>query len=136
MDQQNVANEWADETVEQPAVTPEANAEQEPVATEPTKKRWNKAAILGTAAACLVSGGAGFAIGANSGDRPGAPFFDQRSEHFGPEGQFGPGGQRLPRPGDEDLNGNGIEDHHELNRSSDLEGSELEGDDELEGTNA
>lgn len=140
MTNQEIANEWADGNQPAPAedVVPEASPEANDVTVAPTRKGWNTKLLAGVAAAALVAGGAGYAIGAAFNDHPADSFLEERGEHFGPDGKFGPGGQHPPRPGDQDLNGNGIEDHHEINGGDDdLNGSDdLAGGDDLSGSNA
>ncbi|MEN9710326.1 MAG: hypothetical protein RL441_318 [Actinomycetota bacterium] len=148
MTNQEIANEWADGNRPAPAedVAPEANAEVNNAADDatdnatdaPTRKSWNKMLLAGVAAAVLVAGGAGYAIGTAFNDHPADSFLEERGEHFGPDGQFGPGGQHPPRPGDQDLNGNGIEDHHEINGGDDdlNDSDDLAGGDDLSGSNA
>ena len=101
MTNQEIANEWADGNQPAPAedVAPEANAEVDNAADDatdnatdaPTRKSWNKKLLAGVAAAVLVAGGAGYAIGTAFNDHPANSFLEERGEHFGPDGQFGPG---------------------------------------------
>lgn len=129
MDQQGVAHDWANEqTAEQAAVDAAAvHGSDQPR----PKQKWTKPGILGLIAAALAAAGIGYGIGATTNDNDNPPFFDGPGGHSRRDGQFAPDGQRPPRPGDQDLNGNGIEDHHEQNGGDDLSGT-----DDLAGANA
>ena len=130
MNDQNTANDWAEPGESTP--TTDAVAETPEAAPTKNKKKWSTAAVAGIAAACLASGAIGFGIGNYTSHHDGPRQFSEAPDvHFGPEGQhgpdgrrgpgghggpdgqFGPNGQMPPRPGDADLNNNGIEDHRE-----------------------
>ena len=127
MNDQHDANAWAEpgeSTPENEPVNAEASAETNAAAESSVapQKKWSRAVIAGVMAACFATGAAGYAIGAYATHNDGPAHFlgGGPDGHRGPEGRLGPDGQRPPHPGDEDLNGNGIEDHHE-------EGFEAEG---------
>lgn len=85
MDEHTV-NDWA-ETQPQPTAAPTTNASQAP-------RKTSRAAILGVAAACLLSGGIGYGVAAVShgNDFPGG-FAEFDGRHPGPGGQLPPNGQ-------------------------------------------
>jgi len=95
MNDQNIANDWAEPGEDTPAT--ESPAES---SARTTTKKWSTQAVAGIAAACLASGVLGFGIANLTAHHDGPRQFSEApGGHFGPDGQRGsggPGGLRGP----------------------------------------